>query len=239
MQPVQDIRILLVEDDVHLSYLLMENLSSKGFEVMLAKDGRTAMDMIDKYCYDLCIIDVMLPGVDGFTFAERLRRQAMGTAFIFVTARVQEQDRVHGFELGAEDYIVKPFSFKELYYRILVALRRKVQPVAPPQDYEIAYGEVVLNPSQRTMQIGAQTKKLSHRESGLLQVLLEQKGRYVTRSEILKRVWGNDDYFTGKSMDVYVTRLRKLLKDAPSLEVENLYGTGYRIVERVRDNSSC
>lgn len=220
--------ILLIEDDINLGYLLVENLQSKGFAVTLKQNGRAAIDAFRLASFDLCVIDIMLPGADGFSVAEALRNHSSKTPFIFLTARIREQDKLQGFELGADDYITKPFSFKELYYRILVVLRRHRE-AEVHKDTVVSMGALSLNPSQRMMTISGQTKKLSHRESGLLQVLLEHKGKYVNRGEILRRVWGNDDYFTGKSMDVYVTRLRKLLKEIPDLEIENLYGTGYRI----------
>lgn len=231
MKPIEHVKILLVEDDVNLGYLLLENLKTKGFDVTLKQNGSSAQEAIKQNHYDLCIIDIMLPEIDGYSIATALHKQSVNTSFIFLTAKTQEQDKIRGFELGADDYITKPFSFKELYYRILVALRRRHTTDNLIDDYVIEATGLSLNPSQRMLIINGQIKKLSHRESGLLQILLEHKGRYVNRSEILKRVWGNDDYFTAKSMDVYITRIRKLLKDAPHLEIENLYGTGYRIKE--------
>jgi DNA-binding response OmpR family regulator len=224
--------ILLLEDDQHLGYLLVENLSAKGFEVDLKQTGRAALDTLRQKKYDLCIIDIMLPETDGFSVAESLRKNRIDTPFIFLTALVQEKNKIKGFEMGADDYITKPFSFKELYYRILVALRRKNTPLQEEQ-YVIETDNLLLDPSARILTINGEKKKLSLREAGLLQILLEHKGRYVNRSEILKRLWGNDDYFTGKSLDVYITRIRKLLKENPDIEVENLYGMGYRIKSKV------
>lgn len=235
MKPIENSSILLVEDDINLSYLLLENLRGKDFDVTLRQDGREALDAVKNARFDLCLIDVMLPEVDGFSVADALRRHAPGTPFIFLTARAQEQDKLHGFNLGADDYITKPFSFKELYCRMMVALRRKVNTDMPAEEHTIEAAALSLNIAQRMLTINGISKKLSYREAGLLQVLLEHKGRFVNRSEILKRIWGNDDYFTAKSMDVYLTRIRKLLKDAPDLEIENLYGTGYRILERQRE----
>jgi DNA-binding response OmpR family regulator len=224
-------RILVLEDDINLGYLLVENLSAKGFEVTLKQNGKAALESIRQYQYELCIIDIMLPEIDGFSVAETLRKECPGTPFIFLTALLQEQNKIKGFEIGADDYITKPFSFKELYYRVLVALRRKKELVTREADYVIEAHNLLLDPSSRMLTVNGQTKKLSYREAGLLQILLEHKGRYVNRSEILKRLWGNDDYFTGKSLDVYITRVRKLIKDSTALEIENLYGIGYRVKE--------
>lgn len=230
------IKILLVEDDVNLGYLMVENLEARGIEVTIAKTGREGMDAINKTRFDLCILDVMLPETDGFKLAGRLRSVQPSTPFIFVTARMQEADKLTGFETGADDYITKPFSFKELYYRIMVILKRLNLSVVPTAPNQLAVGNVVLHTQERTLLVNGTEKKLSRREADVLSRLMQKTGNYVSRSEILKQVWGNDDYFTAKSMDVYMTRLRKLLKDEPSLEIENLYGTGYRI--RVADTGA-
>jgi len=227
--------ILVVEDDINLGYLIVENLKTKGFEVSLAKSGKEGLRCIMDKRYDLCILDVMLPEIDGFYLAERLRKVS-SAPFIFLTARTQEKDKLKGFEAGADDYITKPFSFKELYYRILVALRRVDTSKNNVEEDAINIGAITLYPSVRILSINGQQKKLSQREAGLILMLLQHNGNYVNRSEILKKVWGNDDYFTAKSMDVYITRIRKLLKDDPTIEVENLYGTGYRIRQITMNN---
>ncbi|HXS35686.1 MAG TPA: response regulator transcription factor [Flavipsychrobacter sp.] len=229
------LNILVVEDDINLGYLIVENLKTKGFEVSLAKNGREGLRCIMEKQYDLCIFDVMLPEIDGFYLAERLRKVS-NTPFIFLTARTQEKDKVKGFETGADDYITKPFSFKELYYRILVALRRADTVPKNIEEDAISIGTITLYPAVRILSINGQQRKLSQREAGLMYMLLQHNGSYVNRSEILKKVWGNDDYFTAKSMDVYITRIRKLLKDDPTIEVENLYGTGYRIRQITLNN---
>ncbi len=221
--------ILLAEDDVSLGYLLVENLQGKGFSVELAKTGTETMRALRKQKFSLCLLDVMIPEVDGFTIAVFLKQQHPGTPFIFLTARNMEQDKLRGFETGADDYITKPFSFKELYCRILVALRRGSAHLHTPEHHMLSLDNVALYPGERMLEISGIRKKLSQRETAILQLLMMQNGSYVSRTEILKRIWGNDDYFTAKSMDVYLTRIRKLLKEAPAVELENLYGTGYRI----------
>ena len=222
-------QLLLVEDDINLSYLLVENLQAKGYGVTLALTGAAGINAIGKGRYDLCILDVMLPEEDGFSIAKLLRKKQPDVPFIFVTARTQEADRLTGFELGAEDYIMKPFSFKELDYRLQVILRR-TKNFQPARQYpSLALGGIALDSNTRMLTVTGKESRLSQRESDLLQLLLEYKGAYITRSEILKKLWERDDFFTAKSMDVYLTRLRKLLKDEPSVEIENLYGSGYRI----------
>ena len=226
-------QLLLVEDDINLGYLLMENLHAKGYEVKLAATGAEGISALRSRKFDLCLLDVMLPEEDGFSVAVYLRKAHPEVPFLFLTARAQETDRLHGFETGAEDYIVKPFSFKELHYRLQVILRRNRTAPVPEQESRLIIGETVLLSQLRTLVIQGRERKLSQREAELLQLLLQHKGSYVSRSEILKRLWGRDDYFTAKSMDVYITRVRKLIKEDPNLEIENLYGTGYRIREKM------
>jgi DNA-binding response OmpR family regulator len=229
------IHILLVEDDVSLGYLMVENLEAKGVAVTLAKTGREGMDAIARNKFDLCIFDIMLPETDGLKLGARLRSSHPETPFIFVSARMQEADKLNGFEIGADDYITKPFSFKELYCRIMVILKRMNLTVKPQEPEQVVVGNLLLHPHERLLYVNGIEKKLSRREADVLSKLMQQSGNYVSRSEILKQVWGTDDYFTAKSMDVYITRIRKLLKEEPSLEIENLYGTGYRI----RNNESA
>lgn len=226
---VSKAHLLLVEDDKNLAYLLRENLVTKGFDVTLAETGEEGLIKLNTTSYNLCIFDVMLPQLDGFTLARNVKESHPNTPFIFLTARGVEKDKLHGFEIGADDYVTKPFNFKELYYRINVILRRinPYIPAAPSQ--KIMLGDMIFFPDQRRISIHDDEKKLSQREAGLLHVLLQHKGEYIAKGEILKTVWGRDDYFTGKSMDVYITRIRKVLKADPLIEIENLYGTGYRI----------
>ncbi len=229
MNSSDDTKILLVEDDKNLGYLLQENLVGKGFHVTLAETGEEGLIEINQNNFDLCIFDVMLPQLDGFSLAGKLKQAHPDKPFIFLTVRSVEKDKLHGFEIGADDYITKPFNFKELLYRINVVLRRINPGLATTEPDKLVLSSLTFYPNLRKLHVGDEEKKLSQREAGLLQVLLQNKGAYIAKSEILKSVWGNDDYFTGKSMDVYITRLRKLLKADPLIEVENLYGTGYRI----------
>lgn len=234
----EKIHILLVEDDVNLGYLIVENLQAKGVEVTLAKTGKEGMNAIQNSTFDLCILDIMLPEIDGLKLGARLKSLHPATPFIYLSARMQEADRIGGFETGADDYVTKPFSFKELYYRIMVILKRSNILVQTSETDPIMLGNTVLNTQNRTLYINGLEKKLSRREADVLSKLMHHAGKYVSRSDMLKQVWGNDDYFSAKSMDVYITRIRKLLKDEPSLGIENLYGSGYRI--RIFDtNENC
>jgi DNA-binding response OmpR family regulator len=221
--------ILLVEDDVNLGYLLVENIKSKQLDVTLAQNGKAALEQIEKNLFHLCLLDIMLPEMDGFSLAKKIKAKFPELPFIFLTARGQEKDKLRGFDIGADDYVTKPFSFKELYYRMLVVLKRSYAINHSHNAEILSLGNLQLNSSKRILSIHGKEKKLSQREAELLTILLRFKDNYVSRSEILNRLWGRDDYFTGKSMDVFITRLRKLIKDEPALEIENLYGSGYRI----------
>lgn len=223
------IHILLVEDDLNLGFLMAENLDAKGIKVTHAKTGKEALDAIAKGGFDLCILDIMLPEIDGFVLATRLRSSHPFIPFIFVSARLQDADKINGFELGADDYITKPFSFKELYYRIMVILKRVNNNPYYQEPEEILMANLKLNNRERILTINGIEKKLSRRETELLSKLMQNWDSYITRSEILKQIWGTDDFFTAKSMDVYLNRIRKLLKEDPSVVIENLYGSGYKI----------
>ena len=232
-------RMLLVEDDINLGYLMVENLNARGIEVTLAQTGMQGIEAIKKGGFDLCILDIMLPEVDCFKLGTRLKSLHPSIPFLFLSARMLEADRINGFETGADDYIAKPFSFKELYYRILVILNRRNIAVLPAEPELVSVGNAVLNTKERVLSVNGLAKKLSRRETDVLSKLMQQPGNYVSRSEILKKVWGSDDNFSAKSMDVYLTRIRKLLKDEPSIEIENLYGSGYRIRKSESNESTA
>lgn len=222
--------LLLVEDYINLSYLLMENLHAKGYAVKHAATGLEGIKAISGGSYDLCLLDIMLPEQDGFSVATHLRKTRPEVPFVFLTSRAQEADKLHGFELGADDYVLKPFSFKELHCRLQVMLRRSGRLTPEPDDLqEVQIGNTRFNFKERILIIQDRERRLSQRESELLQLLIRHHGHYISRSDILKKLWGRDDYFTAKSMDVYLTRIRKLVKEDPAIEIENLYGSGYRI----------
>lgn len=220
--------ILFVEDDENLGKLVTENLTAEGYKVTWLQNGSEAENVIDKQGFDLCIFDVMLPDVDGFALAENYKEKWSDRPFVFLTARIVDVDKFRAFEAGADDYITKPFSFKELLYRINVILRRGSKGVSKEKSI-ISIGPLVYDAEKRIATINDKEKKLSQREGALLYQLLLKQGEYITRSDLLNTVWGNDDYFTGKSMEVYITRLRNIIKDTHEIVIENLYGTGYRI----------
>lgn len=225
-------RVLLVEDDESLGFVVKDNLEFHGFIVDLQKDGEAARDSFQKHTYDICVLDVMLPKMDGFTLAENIRQADKQIPIIFLTAKSMKEDRLKGFKLGGDDYLTKPFSVEELILRMEVFLRRSSQ-------HESA------NEGESLFQIGHYTfdyrnlnliytpekeeKSLTQREADLLKILLDNKNNLVTREYVLTNIWGEDDYFKGRSMDVFISRLRKYLKKDETLQIKNIHGVGFRL----------
>ncbi len=218
--------ILLVEDDQSLGYLLREYLIIKGFEVLWLADGREVLSYVAQRIPDLCMLDVMMPTVDGFQVASALREAYPALPFIFLTAKSMKVDVLRGFHLGADDYIKKPVEEEELIARIQAVLRRsqKQEVVAPTH---IAIGQYEFHPTKQELVWKGQTQKLSRRESDLLQLLCEQLGQVVPASHLLMTLWGKDDYFARKSMDVYLHKLRKHLLHDDTIQILNVHGRGF------------
>jgi len=219
--------ILLVEDDKNLGLLLSEQLEDEGFEVILRKDGESGLQAMKELHFDLCILDIMLPQVDGFELSERLQNLDTRIPFIFLTARSLKSDRLMGYRAGADDYIVKPFDPEELVLKIRAILRR-----AYPQDEEseLKVGSSSFNIQERLLKTPENEFQLSNKEALLIKLFFATPGVPISKSTILKAVWGRDDYFTAKSMEVYLTKVRKYLKTDPSLELHNLHSYGYKLL---------
>lgn len=223
--------ILLVEDDSNLSYLLKNNLEQEGYEVHCCADGMEGWNSFTSRSFDLCILDVMLPKQDGFTVAEMIRKQNTSVPILFLTARTLKDDIYRGFEAGADDYITKPFTAKELIFRIKAILRRTAAAESRPnRNYRI--GNLVFDYAAREIQ-GKEVKRLSTKENELLRIFCESRNMVVNRNRLLIEVWGNDDYFVSKSLDVYITRLRKLLQEDPDISIQNYHSIGYKLIERM------
>ena len=220
--------LLYVEDDESLGYVTRDNLELQGYEVTHFDHGNAAMEAIKNLSFDLCILDVMLPEIDGFTIAEEIRKYDNQVPIIFLTAKSLKEDKIKGLKLGADDYITKPFSIEELILKIEVFLRRRT--ITTPQSasnyrlgiYEFDYPNLELNQN-------GDTKMLTQREAELLKLFLDQPNQVIKRSEILEKLWGEDDYFLGRSLDVFISRLRKYLKKDDSLKIENIHGVGFRL----------
>ncbi|NTW23091.1 MAG: response regulator transcription factor [Lentimicrobium sp.] len=222
--------ILYVEDDLTLSFVTRDNLLLKGYEVDFAEDGMKALEMIGLRQYDLFIFDVMLPKMDGFTLAARIREKGMDIPIIFLTARSLMEDRIHGLQLGADDYITKPFSMEELVLKIEVFLRRsKIVPIENSRKPEITLGGYIFDVANQHLSFSGKTETLTYRECELLKLFTENQNQIVKREQILMKVWGNDQFFSSRSLDVFISRIRKLLKSDSSIKIENIHNIGYRM----------
>jgi len=223
--------ILYVEDDETLSYVTKDNLELNQFKVTHFPDGLSAHKGFSEEAYDLCIVDVMLPEMDGFQLAEKIRSKNTEIPILFLTAKSLKEDRIKGLQIGADDYITKPFSIEELILKIEVFLKRKfvvghdnIQNTLTIGDYTLDYENLILNGKSKD-------KNLTQKEADLLKLLIEHKNNIVKRSKILERLWGENDYFMGRSMDVFISRIRKYLKEDPNLNLENIHGVGFRLNE--------
>jgi len=222
--------ILFVEDDPALGVVIYDFLQMNGFDVTIADDGYTARDLFQKQKFDLCVLDVMLPGIDGFELARIIRSTNTIIPIVFLTARSMSADRIEGFRLGCDDYIVKPFNSEELILRIRALLKRcGIQSVKQPEQLSYMLGKYVFTPKELMLRSIAGEQPLTRREAELLQFFCEHRNELIPREVIQKAVWGNDDYFIGRSMDVFITRLRKYLKDDDRISIINSHGNGFKL----------
>jgi DNA-binding response OmpR family regulator len=224
-------KILLTEDDPNLGMLLQEYLEAKGFTTDLAKNGEEGIKFfLEKGGYDMCIFDVMMPKKDGFSLAKEVRLKDKEIPIIFLTAKSMKEDTIQGFKVGADDYITKPFSMEELLMRMKAILRRINKQEADSQTLNFQVGEYAFDAQTNILSINDNQNKLTTKESELLKLLCQNKNQSVSRSFALKLIWGDDSYFNARSMDVYVTKLRKHLKDDPSLQIMNMHGEGFKLI---------
>jgi two-component system OmpR family response regulator len=227
------ISILLVEDDVNMTYLLEENLRPKGYLLTIVHDGKNGLKKFREALFDLCIVDIMLPKMDGFELVAKIRQTDSSVPIIFLTSKAMESDKIKGFKSGCDDYITKPFSLMELDYRIQAILKRTGKPVGQEQETILNLGKYKFHYDTRLLKYPDNPdKKLTKKEGDILKLFCERKNTLISRSFLMNHIWGNDDYFISKSMDVYLTRVRNLIKNDPSLEIVNIYGSGYQLIER-------
>jgi DNA-binding response OmpR family regulator len=224
-------KILLTEDDPNLGTLLQEYLSAKGYETDLAQNGEEGLKAFLGNHYDLCILDVMMPKKDGFSLAKEIRMKDREVPIIFLTAKSMKEDTIQGFRVGADDYMTKPFSMEELLMRMKAILRRVNKQDADNQVLTYKIGTYTFDTQTQTLSHGDIQHKLTTKESELLKLLCQNKNQTVSRSFALKLIWGDDSYFNARSMDVYVTKLRKHLKEDASLQIINLHGEGFKLIE--------
>ena len=220
-------RILLAEDDVDFGSLLKQYLELHQFEVIWAKNGIEGLEQFEKYKVDLCVLDVMMPKMDGFTLAEKLIEINPGIPFLFLTARKLKEDKIKGLKLGAEDYIVKPFEADILVLKIQNIIQRQSQVATKIIEKQIVnIGQYQFDPKRFTLTINQNTKQLTEKEAILIHFLYIHKNTMLKREEILTSVWQNEDYFSGRSMDVFISRIRKYFSDDPNISIESKRGIG-------------
>jgi DNA-binding response OmpR family regulator len=220
-------KILYVEDEPFLGRIVKESLESRDFEVTMLTDGKQTTGMYEKIKPDICVLDIMLPFKDGYSIAKEIRQTNPGVPIIFVTAKVQTEDLIKGFESGGNDYIRKPFSMEELIVRINNLLHMTQQQKSHPILESVFIGKFEFNPLRYELKKDNVVKKLSHREAKLLSILAENRNGTTNRKDILMRLWGDDSFFNSRNLDVYITKLRDYLKDDPSIEIITIKGLGY------------
>jgi len=223
-------KVFYAEDELFLGKIVKESLESRGFEVVMEADGEKATAVFKKIQPDICVLDIMLPNKDGFTIADEIRELNEDVPIIFLTAKTQTEDVVKGFSLGANDYIRKPFSMEELIVRIHNALRNKAEASQKIKSDSVSIGNFTFHLNRQVLNDGKEERKLSYRESELLKLLYENREKIIDRREILNLLWGNDNFFNSRNLDVYITKLRGYLKGDSSLEIITIKGIGYRFV---------
>ncbi len=230
---MEKIKILYVEDELFLGKIVKESLESRDFEVHMVADGQLAIAAFTAFKPDICVLDVMLPNVDGYTIGAEIRKLDAMQPIIFLTAKTQTEDALKGFQAGGNDYIRKPFSLEELIVRIQNLLQltsSKAQSPSAFQAASIAIGQYEFLPQRYELRLGEQSRKLSHRETELLSILCESRNFTVARKDILLRVWGDDSFFNSRNLDVYITKLRDYLREDPGVQITTIKGVGYHFL---------
>lgn len=220
-------RILYVEDDETLGFITSDNLERKGYEVVLSQDGEKALEQFRTGSFDICLLDVMLPKLDGFTLARLIRQENEEVPIIFISAKSLPEDKIAGLLLGADDYMVKPFNIEELTLKIEIFLKRsQVSTTSAGQEIH-QIGNYSLNTSLLHLSKDNEIRKLTYREAELILYFSKNRNKLISREQILESVWGSNDYFSGRSLDVFISRLRKYFQDDPQVNIENRHGLGY------------
>jgi len=227
----QRIKILLVEDDPNFGSIMKSYLELNDFEVILKTDGKQGLAAFKSIRFDICILDVMMPEMDGFTLAREIKKSNSQIPFIFLSAKSLKEDMLEGFKTGADDYITKPFDSEVLLFKLRAILKRNNQKNESDNDLLlIPIGKLQFHYALRTLTMNEQVQQLSPKEAKLLRMLCTAKEGILSRKDALEKIWGSDNYFNGRSMDVFIARLRKYLKADPSIEIVNIHGNGFRII---------
>lgn len=223
--------IFYVEDDPYLSFVTKDNLELKGYKVTFCMDGKEAIDIFESNAFDLCILDVMLPEVDGFTLAKKIRETNEDIPIIFLSAKSLKEDRIEGLTSGGDDYLTKPFNIEELVLKIEIFLKRnKISNNNSSTRNVLSVGKFRFNTNDLQLSLGDESRRLTSREAYLLKYLIENQNQVLKKEDILKEVWDSDSYFNSRSLDVFISRLRKYLKDDPNIKINNIHGIGFILV---------
>lgn len=222
-------KILYAEDDKTIAFLVEDSLESY-YDISCYSDGESALEAFNSQDFDICLLDIMMPGMNGFEVAQRIRSKNAEVPIIFISAKALKEDRIKGLKIGADDYLVKPFSIEELMLKIEVFLKRTKKSDTSSLQYKV--GKYDFDPKNYTLKGAENNITLTQRESDLLLYFIRHKNLVVKRQEILKAIWGDDDYFMGRSLDVFISRLRKVLAEEQNVLIENLHGIGFRFSEK-------
>lgn len=222
-------RILYAEDDQTIAFLIQDSLENY-YEINHYSDGKSALQAFNSQTFDICLLDIMMPEMNGFDLAQSIRQKNSEIPIIFISAKALKEDRIKGLKIGADDYLVKPFSIEELILKIEVFLKRSKKSEYYPQKHKV--GKYNFDPKNYTLQASDNKITLTQRESELLLYFILHKNTVLKRQDILKAVWGDDDYFMGRSLDVFISRLRKVFADEQNIIIENLHGIGFRFSEK-------
>lgn len=225
--PKEKLKILLAEDDLNLGILLVDYLEAEGFDVKLCKDGELALKMFQNSRFDLCLLDVMMPQLDGFSVAKAIKLINKKTPIIFITAKSLKEDKLKGYNLGADDYITKPFDEEELLWKIKAIIRRIPENKNENKVEPIKIGLYTFDFNNQSLILNGKTKRITEKESDIINYLCNHRNTIIKREDLLKNIWGENDYFLGRSLDVFITKIRKYLKDDSSLTIENVFGVGF------------
>jgi two-component system OmpR family response regulator len=230
MDDKKQFKILLCEDDANLGMVLKNYLELNDYEITLERDGRLGLAAFQREKFDICLLDVMMPNMDGFTLAEEIRDIDPDIPLFFLSAKTMKEDIIQGYKLGADDYITKPFDSEVLLMKIKAILKRNEEENRISDNIEFNLGTYHFNPKLRELKNGDLVQTLSPKENDLLKMLAEHKNDLLPRERALKKIWGSDTYFNGRSMDVYIAKLRKYLRDDTTIEIVNIHGNGFRLV---------
>jgi DNA-binding response OmpR family regulator len=219
--------ILLAEDDPNLGKLLVDYLEGEGLKVRLCKDGEEALKAFGLYPFQLCLLDVMMPKMDGFTLGKMIRTKDPKIPIIYITARSLKQDKLEGYNIGADDYITKPFDEEELLWKIKSVIRRISVDEKEHEKETVFIGKYTFDPNNQSLSLNGSVRRITEKENSILQYLSDNRNKLIKREDMLKELWGENDYFLGRSLDVFITKIKKYLGEDPAIRFENVFGVGF------------